>query len=135
MTRVRSLLLASVAGVFLGVLAGVVWLAADALGNTGLHYLGTDIRARVVFSDWITPVIGLGIALGTGYLSARIFRNAPLSGAAGVAVGLLAVFILPQALIRGDVSLYPAGPEMFFPTILGLPILAVIGGRLGRRVT
>src|ERR1700694_4104932 len=128
----RSLLLASVAGIFLSILAGVVWLLADALGNTGLHYLGTHIQARVIFSDWITPLIGLSIALGTGYLTARIFRNAPLTGAAGVAVGLLAVFILPQALIQGDVSLYPAGPEMFVPTILGLPILALIGGRLAR---
>jgi hypothetical protein len=130
-----AIALAITMGIVLGVLASVLWLLVDHFGNTALHSLGAGIRWRMIFSDWGTPVIGLGIALATGYLAARLFRPASIVAASGVAAGLLASFVLPQALIRGDVSLYLAGPEMFIPTILGLPILSLIGGRLGQRTT
>ncbi|MBI4987674.1 MAG: hypothetical protein HZC23_02540 [Rhodocyclales bacterium] len=122
-------------GLIVGILAGVAWLFVDHLAKTGLHQLGVGIRLRIIFSDWLTPAIGLGTALAAGYFTARLYRSAPMAAAAGVAAGLLAVFILPQALIRGDVSLYLAGPGVFIPTMLGLPILSLLGGRLGRRTT
>jgi len=122
-------------GLIVGILAGVAWLFADDLAKSGLHQLGVGIGLRAIFSDWLTPAIGLVTALVAGYFAARLYRTAPMAAAVGVAAGLLAVFLLPQALIRGDVSLYPAGPEMFIPTILGLPILSLLGGRLGRRTT
>ena len=131
----RAAILATVVGLLGGLLAGVTWFLADHIGNTGLYEFGSDIRSRIVFSDWVIPFIGLAIALGAGFLVARLCRKAPIVGATGVGAGILAVFILPQAVIRSDVSLYLAGPEMFLPTVIGLPIVAVLGGYIGRRTT
>lgn len=122
-------------GIALGLLAGIPWLLADHVASLALHSLGFDIKWRAFFANWLTPVLGLGIALVVGFLAAKLFRRTPMYASAGVAVGVLAVFVLPQALIRGDVSVYLAGPQMLIPTLLGLPILAIVGGRLGSRTT
>ena len=131
MSAVGSLL----AGVLLGIVGGAIWMAADLLVGILLNSLAFGVRAHAFFADWILPIVGLCIAFGAGYAIARVLRSTPMSGAFGVGVGLLAVFMLPQLLVGSDVSLYLAGPAMLIPTIAGLLILPLIGGRLGRRTT
>jgi hypothetical protein len=126
---------ALLAGVLSGFVAGIVWLLCDLLIGLSLHSLALGARTQSLFDDWVTPIIGLGIALASGYVTARVVRNRPMVAASGVALGLLAVFFFPQTLIRSDVSMYLAGPGMFVPTILGLVIFPLLGGRFGRRIT
>jgi len=116
-------------GVICGLCGIVVWYLVEGVV--------LDVVSRVAATsspeseDWLLFGIGGVLAVLAGFVSAKVAGRPWGMASLGTGVGLLAGFWLPNAVVRGDVSVLLAGDETLVPTVVALPVGALLGGWLG----